>query len=123
MGDLGQYFSVWEFKCRHCGLLPVLDDELVKRLDALRKMVGRPLTIVSGYRCPTSNKRVGGHPKSEHLWGRAVDIPAGYATTAQCKKAGFIGIGTKRSLVVHLDMRRSPGHPWELGKQVVFRED
>lgn len=123
MGDLLQYFSAWEFKCQHCGELPVLDGELVKRLDALRRLVGRPLKIVSGYRCPTSNKRVGGHPESEHLWGRAADIPAGYATVEQCKQVGFIGIGTKRGHVVHVDMRRSPKHPWEFGKQVVFRED
>lgn len=37
-------------------------------------MVGRPIVISSGYRCPELNKAVGGVATSQHLKGEAADI-------------------------------------------------
>lgn len=34
----------------------------------------KPIIISSGYRCSAYNKRVGGAPKSQHLYGKAADI-------------------------------------------------
>ena len=43
-------------------------------LEPLRKMLGYPVRINSGYRSARLNKAVGGVPNSYHLTGRAADI-------------------------------------------------
>ena len=43
-------------------------------LEPLRKMIGHPVRINSGYRSARLNKEVGGVPNSFHLTGRAADI-------------------------------------------------
>jgi uncharacterized protein YcbK (DUF882 family) len=48
-----------------------------KLLDPLREAWGAPLSVNSGYRCPTLNKAVGGSVTSSHLKGEAADITAG----------------------------------------------
>lgn len=111
MGDLSPHFSRSEFRCKGTGRPghPAHDTpvsaELVAKLERLRAIVGRPLTIVSGYRCPWWNARVGGARASRHMQGDAADIPAGYATVAQAAAAGFHGIGNKGSSAVHVDTR------------------
>lgn len=40
----------------------------------LRKLVGHPVRITSGYRCSALNKAVGGASNSQHANGQAVDI-------------------------------------------------
>lgn len=106
MGDLSAHFSRTEFRCRHCGRV-VVDPELVAALERLRAAVGRPLPIVSGYRCPVHNRAVGGATRSQHLYGRAADIPPRYATPEQATAAGFKGIGTSGRWAVHVDVRRT----------------
>lgn len=46
-------------------------------LDPIREMWGRPITVNSGFRCPTLNKAVGGSPSSQHMKGEAADITTG----------------------------------------------
>lgn len=43
-------------------------------LQPLRDGLGKPVTITSGYRTPEHNKKVGGVPNSQHLYGQAADI-------------------------------------------------
>lgn len=43
-------------------------------LEPLRKMLGQPVRINSGYRSARLNNEVGGVPNSYHLTGRAADI-------------------------------------------------
>lgn len=43
-------------------------------LEQVRAVVGRPVTISSGYRCPALNTAVGGARDSAHLQGLAADI-------------------------------------------------
>jgi len=38
-------------------------------LDPIREKWGGPITVNSGYRCPTLNKAVGGVPTSQHVRG------------------------------------------------------
>lgn len=104
MGDLSKHFSRSEFACRHCGVAAV-DPVLVCVLEELRRTVGKPLRIVSGYRCPQHNRAVGGAPRSYHVLGQAADIPRGYATEAQAAAAGFLGIGLSGPWAVHVDVR------------------
>lgn len=47
---------------------------LSETLSLIREAFGKPIIINSGYRCPTLNKAVGGHPQSAHMTGRAADI-------------------------------------------------
>lgn len=56
-------------------LLPNLQ-RLAQGLDAVQEMLGHPLEISSGYRCPTLNARVGGVPGSQHTLGLAADFCA-----------------------------------------------
>ena len=45
-------------------------------LEPIRRAVGSPLVITSGYRPPALNALVGGAPTSDHLSGRAADFHA-----------------------------------------------
>lgn len=109
MGDLTAHFSASEFVDRRNGRLVGPTCRLLASLELLRHLVGRPLTIVSGYRSPETNREVGGAADSRHLHGDAADIPEGYATLAQAEAAGFTGIGTKGRWAIHVDVR--PGGP------------
>lgn len=122
MGDLSKHFDSSEFQCGHCGRLDVLSGELVNCLERLRALVGKPLPIVSGYRCCEGNRSVGGTKYSQHLFGRAADIPAGYATVAQCKEAGFAGIGVRAGKVVHVDLTPFTGKPWTKRRAFTFKD-
>lgn len=108
MGDLSEHFSSWEFRCGDgCGKA-VADERLVAALERLRKAAGgKPLAIVSGARCERHNRKVGGIRSSQHLTGRAADIPGGYATAAQVRDAGFAGCGMRGGRVIHVDV--TPG--------------
>ena len=46
----------------------------VQLLEPLREMVGKPITVNSGYRSLELNELVGGTIHSDHLHGRAADI-------------------------------------------------
>lgn len=78
-------FSLIEFQCK-CGCKMPQDVEanimrLIGFLQIIRDQLGKPMSILSGYRCPAHNERVGGVPNSQHLYGRAADIasrPAGF---------------------------------------------
>lgn len=104
MGDLTAHFSSHEFACRHCGKVKVTC-ELLVALEELRTITGRPIVIVSGYRCPRHNKAVGGAPRSRHVYGDGVDLHPRVATPAQAERAGFRGIGTRGPWAVHVDTR------------------
>lgn len=43
-------------------------------LDPARELLGEPIRVNSGFRCPVLNKKVGGAPKSQHCKGQAADI-------------------------------------------------
>lgn len=78
MGDLSQHFSRSEFAC-HCGCgfglgTGAVADGLLVVLERVRARFDAPLTVVSGCRCASHNKRVGGAPFSQHRKGTAADI-------------------------------------------------
>ena len=112
MGDLSEHFSRREFRCGDgCGYARA-EQGLLDALERLRAIVKRPLPIVSGSRCVAWNAHVGGHPRSQHLHGRAADIPGDYATARQARDAGFHGVGVRRGRVVHVDV--TPGRSFFL---------
>lgn len=105
------HFRPQEFGCPHCGVR-VVRAQLLYRLELLRKAIGKPIPIVSGYRCPVHNAAVGGAHDSMHMYGSAVDIPLGLVTVNQAVQAGFIGIGTQNGTVRHLDIRDGTVARW-----------
>jgi len=48
--------------------------KVANQLQALRDVLGRSITINSGYRSPAHNKRIGGVRNSQHVKGTAADI-------------------------------------------------
>lgn len=114
MGDLSPHFSRREFDCKD-GSRSNPDPALIACLERLRAIKGgRPLRIVSGYRSPDYNRRVGGARRSQHVVNRAADLVKGYANVAEAVEAGFTGVGYCGDWVVHVDVRPS--------RLVVFRD-
>lgn len=113
MGDLSPHFSRREFRCRHCEALHGPAMQLVDTLERIRALTGRPLIVVSGYRCTTHNRAVGGATTSQHLVGTAADIPRGRATYDQAVAAGARGVGMKGKWAIHVDVRAGARARWE----------
>jgi hypothetical protein len=61
---------------------------LAQGLEQVRTLTGLPLKIVSGYRCPELNRRVGGAKTSQHTEGKAADFTcAGFGPPVDVIKA------------------------------------
>jgi uncharacterized protein YcbK (DUF882 family) len=97
--------------CPHCGAA-VVRPRLVTLLERIRGSVGRPLPVVSGYRCPIHNLTAGGAANSQHMYGAAADIPAGFITPAQAHTLGAIGVGSRGRWAVHVDVRDGGPADW-----------
>jgi uncharacterized protein YcbK (DUF882 family) len=112
MPRLSKDFTSEEFACRCCGVTSV-DPKLVAALQQMRDMVGVPIHINSGYRCPKHNAQVGGTKGSMHLFGKAADIVIqGYNVRGMLDAAykiqdfldGGIGIYPQEGFI-HVDVR------------------
>jgi hypothetical protein len=66
------YFGEDEFKCE-CGCGGDVCQELKEKMNEVRKIMGVPLYITSGYRCRYWNSEVGGVWDSLHMEGTACD--------------------------------------------------
>lgn len=71
---LTPHFKVKEFACKDGSDIIQIDDDLLEILESLRLKLGKPITIVSGYRTREYNTRCGGANNSYHLRGMASDI-------------------------------------------------
>jgi hypothetical protein len=123
---VSEHFSLIEFVC-HCPRCQAvgpsliegkIDPILVQSLERLREILGKPITINSGYRCRDHNAEVGGAKQSQHVFGRAADIHvkgvdqktlAEIAERVEDFEAG--GIGTYPRWV-HVDVRRTGKARW-----------
>lgn len=119
-GRCSKHFAYHEFKSRGNGWIK-LDRELVRGLERYRRRVGHGVAIVSGYRDPAHNRRVGGATCSQHSnlcgnpGGGAADLHP-ELTVAQVRALGcFSGIGYQGATgkVRHVDVRRgsTPRNP------------
>ena len=102
------HFTEAELSCR-CGCGKMVEEDLLVRLEALRRIVNRPLIITSGARCEEYNRKIGGKPKSWHLHGLAVDVACTntwdrFALIHAAQQLGFNGIGIAENFI-HLDLR------------------
>ena len=68
---LSKNFKKSEFKCRDGSDVPaeLMDNlrELVLNLQIIRDTIGKPVYVISGYRTPRYNRRIGGARKSQHM--------------------------------------------------------
>lgn len=71
---LTRYFKVREFACRNGSQVVFIDDYLYSVLDILRRKLGKPVIITSGYRTPEWNEKCNGAKYSYHMRGMAADI-------------------------------------------------
>ena len=75
---LTENFTINEFEC-HDGTGVPWDlvenvQKLANNLQVLRDTIDKPIYVVSGYRNPTYNKRIGGAKRSYHMKAMAADI-------------------------------------------------
>jgi len=79
MGDLSKNFSKLEIMCPcSCGA-DKISPSLIKKLQKVRDIIGRPIIITSGVRCEFYNTSIkaslnSSHIPDEHGIGKAVDI-------------------------------------------------
>lgn len=126
---ISPYFTYGEFacKCPSCkGRVALYDPELVEKITSYRKLLGKPITIVSAFRCPNhslSMIRSGGQLKpSQHTLGKALDLtweglwasPPGESPTNpdlrnELWDIGFNAVGMGHG-ILHVDVRKlEPG--------------
>jgi len=105
-------------------IIESLTELCLRVLEPLRGMVGKPITVTSGWRSKAHNKAVGGASGSMHLTGIAVDIAVPddqmlkvAAIASKLPAVGGVGVYPGRNFI-HLDMRvRVSGKPtWWMQK-------
>lgn len=88
---LTDHFALAEFISRDGAPVPaeLMDNvrELAEQLEVLRAAIGKPIRIVSGYRSPAHNAKVGGAKSSQHMLAKAADIRVLGMVPAQVKAA------------------------------------
>ena len=116
--NLSKNFKKSEYKCRDGTDVPdeLMDNlkEVVENLQIIRNDINEPMHIISGYRTPKYNRKIGGARRSQHMKAKAADITVkGMRSTKLRKiiisliKEGKIkkgGVGLYRSFV-HYDVR------------------
>lgn len=113
--SLSKNFKVSEFACHGVGCCStvMIDEQLVKYVQAIRDHFNKSITITSGYRCEKHNRNVGGATGSRHAKGQAADIVVSGVAPAEVAKyaesIGIKGIGlyetSKDGHFVHIDTR------------------
>lgn len=109
------HFKMEEFKCKDGTQVPAEYygncQKLMNMLEEIRTACGnRAITINSGYRTPSYNKKVGGASKSQHLYASAADIRVSGMSASEvykiCDKlVGSRGGVGKYSSFTHVDVR------------------
>lgn len=87
--------------------------QLARVFENIRSLYDEPITIISAYRTPEWNKKIGGAQYSQHLYGRALDLtpPEGITINKfyndirlNVDLFGINGLGKYLSFV-HVDIR------------------
>ena len=109
------HFKMSEFKCKEGTAVPAKYyancQKLMGLLEEIREACGnRPITINSGYRTPSYNKKVDGAKQSQHLYAAAADIKVSGMSASEVYKlcdrlVGSRGGVGKYSTFTHVDVR------------------
>lgn len=107
------YFKISEFNCSHTGKNE-MDPGFLEDLDELRRRVGVPFKVNSGYRDATHPAEASKDKPGTHAQGIAADIRClssefRYALIKEALKMRFKGIGIAKTFI-HLD-KRDTEHP------------
>ncbi|OCG02264.1 D-Ala-D-Ala carboxypeptidase family metallohydrolase [Gilliamella sp. wkB112] len=82
-------------------LMPNIQLTAIK-LEFVRKALGQPIIITSGYRCPALNARVGGVSTSAHTKGLAVDFHSSFGSPKQiCQRLIDAGVQFDKLIQEH----------------------
>lgn len=84
-GALSRYFTLDEMTFSSTAARQQIDnapsaatleklEETANQMDAVRELLGYPITVTSGYRSPALNALIKGSPTSAHMSGQAVDF-------------------------------------------------
>lgn len=121
-------FTTGEFRCKcECGFGEKeehIDQDLIEKLNMLRRLYGKAIIVMSGARCAEYNRSIGGVEDSAHLphketeQCRAVDIYVSssedrYTLLDYALRLGFTRIGLAKTFI-HLDVA------WDLPSPVIF---
>jgi len=84
-------FGLSEFRCRDGSEVPeeLLENVqlLADNLQVLREHLGKPIRVISGYRSPKYNRKIGGARRSQHMLAKAADIKVAGMSPADVKAA------------------------------------
>lgn len=121
MSQITEHFALSEFACPDYGV-PTEQEHLdtlahlCAQLEVLRAELGAPILVLSGYRSPAYNERIGGATKSQHMNACAADIKVKGVEPSEVHEAierlireGKMeqgGLGLYRTFV-HYDLRGS----------------
>lgn len=107
-----QYFTMEELTCRcGCGRME-MDHDFMPKVVILRRELGFPFPVTSGYRCPIHNSNVSSTGETgPHTTGRAIDIGVSYGKAkllleTAIKSDMFTGLGVNQKgsgRFIHLD--------------------
>lgn len=110
---LTPHFTLGQFLCKQTGGFPkylVLDERLPAKLERLQELIlardpAKPrLEIMSGYRTPAYNHRLGNAAHSAHLYGQAADVCLSAPNQPRALKAGKRMIQTLYQIVEEMDL-------------------
>ena len=108
---LTKHFRVKEFACADGTDAVFIAHNLPRVCEYIRMRCGKGITVNSGYRTPSHNKKVGGVDDSQHLYGTAADLakptgvtPAKMASYAREIMPDWGGVGIY-SWGIHVDVR------------------
>lgn len=107
---LSKNFTVREFACSDGSPIVLVDTRLVSVIQKIRAIVDEPVYINSAYRTYSHNKKVGGAPYSQHMYGTAADIRLGSGDVKKLYNAATVALGDFGGLglyktFVHVDVR------------------
>ena len=106
-----EHFTPAEIASKGDGSILIVPEAL-DRLEALRVRLDKPLVILSAYRDPLHNARVGGAPLSQHKNGVAFDIRLDFERNElliHARAVGFTGYGIYKTFT-HIDC--GPARSW-----------
>lgn len=114
-------FKVREFACQDGSDSILIDVDGVRKLQAVRDLFGKPISINSAYRNKKHNAAVGGASNSQHLYGKAFDtVMSGVPRTLLAKAYEVAGMGCTiiYDSFVHTDTRTGKYYAYSDGRSM-----
>jgi uncharacterized protein YcbK (DUF882 family) len=120
--------KVKDFACRDGSDIILINPHLIEVLEKIRAHFNKNLLILSGYRTPPYNRKIGGAGISQHMFGNAADFridgvkPIEICTWLNTFHTGGIGLYVTKNFT-HVDVRNVIGSSkgtWSKPKGIKF---